>query len=361
MMSPSSTTTEQFGQSVVFDHVTKRYETKEVLHSFDLSIQPGEMICLLGPSGCGKSTILRCLAGFEDISGGNILVNGESVESIPPRARGMGMVFQHYSLFPNMTVLQNVAFGLTIAKVPKDERLDRARKMLATVGLQDLAQSYPEQLSGGQQQRVALARALVLHPSVLLLDEPLSALDAKIRVQLRDEIRAIQQQLGITAIFVTHDQEEALAIADRIAVMHDGRLEQIGTPYELYTSPATPFVADFIGQANRIEATVNDNGDVDVLGSTVPLITPLDSRTEVTAYVRPENIILSPNGPHRVIDSVFLGSFERTIVDVNGTRIISQQPVSERFETGTMVNVSVRPRPVAAKPNGRGSGRSERP
>ncbi len=342
------------GKSVSFTNVVKSYGIKEVLHSFSLQIDPGELICLLGPSGCGKSTILRCLAGFETITHGDITVDGESVVAMPPRERGMGMVFQHYSLFPNMTVLQNIAFGLKVAKVGKKERLERAQRMLNHVGLADFGTRYPNELSGGQQQRVALARALVVNPSVLLLDEPLSALDAKIRVQLRDEIRAIQQKLGITAIFVTHDQEEALAIADRVAVMHDGHLEQIGTPYELYVSPATPFVADFIGQSNKLETRVLPNGMVDVLGFDVPLLRPLDANTPVTVFVRPENVVLrrpdAGNGDHVVHSSMFLGAFERTEVRVGTVSLVSQHAAGERFSPGERVSVEIRPEPVAAEP-----------
>ncbi len=340
------------GESVVFSNVTKSYGNKEVLHSFNFDIKAGEMICLLGPSGCGKSTALRCLSGFESITQGDIRIGGRSVAGVPPQKRGIGMVFQQYSLFPNMNVLDNVAFGLKVKKVPKDERRTKAREMLKIVGLEDYAESFPNRLSGGQQQRVALARALVMNPSVLLLDEPLSALDAKIRVQLRDEIRALQRKLGITAIFVTHDQEEALAVADRIAVMHDGNIEQIGTPKELYLTPATPFVADFVGQSNKIETTVQPNGKVNICGFELPLSTPLPANTLATVFIRPENVLIEHDGQSRfeVSHTSFLGSIERTSVRADNITLVSQHAPMEQYEIGDHVRLTIRPEAVVAEP-----------
>ncbi len=340
------------GESVVFSNVTKSYGNKEVLHSFNFDIKAGEMICLLGPSGCGKSTALRCLSGFESITQGDIRIGGRSVAGVPPQKRGIGMVFQQYSLFPNMNVLDNVAFGLKVKKVPKDERRTKAREMLKIVGLEDYAESFPNRLSGGQQQRVALARALVMNPSVLLLDEPLSALDAKIRVQLRDEIRALQRKLGITAIFVTHDQEEALAVADRIAVMHDGNIEQIGTPKELYLTPATPFVADFVGQSNKIETTVQPNGKVNICGFELPLSTPLPANTLATVFIRPENVLIEHDGQSRfeVSHTSFLGSIERTSVRADNITLVSQHAPMEQYEIGDHIRLTIRPEAVVAEP-----------
>ncbi len=340
------------GESVVFSNVTKSYGNKEVLHSFNFDIKAGEMICLLGPSGCGKSTALRCLSGFESITQGDIRIGERSVAGVPPQKRGIGMVFQQYSLFPNMNVLDNVAFGLKVKKVPKDERRTKAREMLKIVGLEDYAESFPNRLSGGQQQRVALARALVMNPSVLLLDEPLSALDAKIRVQLRDEIRALQRKLGITAIFVTHDQEEALAVADRIAVMHDGNIEQIGTPKELYLTPATPFVADFVGQSNKIETTVQPNGKVNICGFELPLSTPLPANTLATVFIRPENVLIEHDGQSRfeVSHTSFLGSIERTSVRADNITLVSQHAPMEQYEIGDHVRLTIRPEAVVAEP-----------
>ncbi len=244
------------GVSVELIGVVKDYGGHRALDGVDLAIRPGEFVALLGPSGCGKTTALRSLCGLEIIDEGRILVDGDDVAAVPTNKRDFGMVFQAYSLFPHMTALENVEFGLRMRKVPVNQRQPRAVEALDMVGLAHFAGRYAHELSGGQQQRVALARALVTRPRVLLLDEPLSALDAKVRAQLRDEIRRIQTELGITTVFVTHDQEEALAVADRVAVMRDGMIEQIGTPEELYATPSSAFVADFVGLSNRVAAEV---------------------------------------------------------------------------------------------------------
>jgi len=238
----------------------KRFGEVHALRSFDLSVAPGEFVSFLGPSGCGKTTALRIVAGFERPTAGRVLVGNKDVTDVPANRRDMGMVFQAYSLFPNMTACENVAFGLRVRKAPSEQRAKRAAELLDLVGLSAAAGRYPQQLSGGQQQRVALARALAIQPSVLLLDEPLSALDAKVRVQLRDEIRRIQTQLGITALFVTHDQEEALSISDRVVVMSQGQIEQVGSPAEIYGNPRTVFVAQFVGIMNRIPGVVQQGG-----------------------------------------------------------------------------------------------------
>ena len=232
--------------------LSRHYGTVVALDNLDLTVQPGELIALLGPSGCGKTTTLRLLAGLEDADTGHINVAGRDITRLPASKRDMGMVFQAYSLFPHMTVQQNVAFGLRLRKISSAKRDQRALEMLELVDLPTQADRYPHQISGGQQQRVALARALAIEPQVLLLDEPLSALDAKVRAQLRDQIRRIQLEVGITTLFVTHDQEEALAIADRVGVMRAGRLEQLAPPTEVYSRPATSFVAEFVGLSNRL-------------------------------------------------------------------------------------------------------------
>src|SRR6476620_2580842 len=230
------------------------------LQGIDLALEQGEFVSLLGPSGCGKTTALRLVAGFDRADAGRIVVDGRDLTRVPPNKRDMGMVFQAYSLFPNMTAAQNVEFGLRIRGRDKADRRSRVGELLELVGLGHAGDRYPHQLSGGMQQRVALARALAIEPRVLLLDEPLSALDAKVRVQLREEIRRIQLELGITTLYVTHDQEEALAVSDHVAVMYGGVIEQMGTPTEMYTAPATPFVAEFIGTMNRLEGTVVEGG-----------------------------------------------------------------------------------------------------
>ncbi|MFY9626876.1 MAG: ABC transporter ATP-binding protein, partial [Methylocystis sp.] len=237
---------------VEFKGVQRHFGAVTALQGLDMEIHPGELVALLGPSGCGKTTALRLLAGFDRPDAGAITVGGRDVTKVPAHKRDMGMVFQAYSLFPNMSVRQNVAFGLRMRGRAKGDRLTRADELLEMVGLGDAGDRYPYQLSGGQQQRVAIARALAIEPTVLLLDEPLSALDARVRHQLRAEIRQVQQRLGITALFVTHDQSEALSLADRVGVMSSGRLEQIDTPENVYRYPATPFVAEFVGAMNRV-------------------------------------------------------------------------------------------------------------
>jgi putative spermidine/putrescine transport system ATP-binding protein len=241
-------------------HLQKFYGPTHVVKDFSLDVEQGEFVSFLGPSGCGKTTTLRMVAGFETVSEGVIRIDGRDVVNLKPNQRNIGMVFQSYALFPNMTVAQNVGFGLKVAGAPRADAEARVREMLALIGLPEMGGRYPFQLSGGQQQRVALARALAVRPKVLLLDEPLSALDAKIRVSLRDEIRTIQRELGITTIYVTHDQEEALAISDRIVVMHAGVAEQVGDPFEIYNRPATRFVASFVGTLSPLDAVVVDAG-----------------------------------------------------------------------------------------------------
>jgi putative spermidine/putrescine transport system ATP-binding protein len=239
-------------------NVTKQFGDTVVVDNFNLDIEKGEFVSFLGPSGCGKTTTLRMVAGFELPTTGRITLGGVDITDKAPNQRNVGMIFQAYALFPNMTVAQNIGFGLRLRKMSKEEVRGRVEEMINLINLEKHANKYPHQLSGGQQQRVSLARALAIHPEVLLLDEPLSALDAKIRVSLRAEIRAIQKRLGITAIFVTHDQEEALSISDRIVVMNVGEMEQVGTPFEIYNFPKTLFVANFVGSLNNADAEVVD-------------------------------------------------------------------------------------------------------
>src|SRR5579863_8872540 len=264
------------GTSVVLQDLNRAFGATRALDGLSIEMAPGELVALLGPSGCGKTTALRIVAGFEIADTGSVLVDGKDISSVPAAKRDMGMVFQSYSLFPNMNALDNVGFGLRMRKLGAAGRRKKAQELLDMVGLAPQAKQYPHQLSGGQQQRVALARALAIEPRVLLLDEPLSALDAKVRLQLREQIRTLQQRLGTTTLFVTHDQEEELSMADRVGVMRAGRLEQVADPAELYSRPATAFVAEFVGIMNRLPGElgaqpVNGASTVTVLGVTVPV------------------------------------------------------------------------------------------
>ncbi|OHV82409.1 ABC transporter ATP-binding protein [Ensifer sp. LCM 4579] len=314
-------------------NIKKSFGPVQVVHDFDMGIEKGEFVSFLGPSGCGKTTILRMIAGFETPSDGTITIDGKDQGSLKPNQRNIGMVFQAYALFPNMNVHDNVAFGLKVAGASRSEIDTRVKQMLGLIKLDHLADRFPYQMSGGQQQRVALARALAVKPQVLLLDEPLSALDAKIRVSLREEIRQIQQQLGITTVFVTHDQEEALSISDRIVVMNAGRADQIGTPFEIYNTPATRFVASFVGTLNIIEAKVTDPaaGTVMVGDQSVILAEPianLKGGDTISLALRPEagSIAESASGDTSLVGEVestnFLGSVIRTRLRV-GNDLIS--------------------------------------
>ncbi len=355
-------------QAVRLERVTKAYGATQVLHGVDLTIEPGELICLLGPSGCGKTTALRCIAGLETVTSGRVLLGDEDVTGQPVNRRDIGMVFQQYSLFPHLTVAKNVEFGLDMRGVSKPERRVRVGEMLEIVGLSHLAARFPHELSGGQQQRVALARALVTRPRALLLDEPLSALDAKVRVRLREQIRAIQTELGISTVFVTHDQEEALAISDRVAVMDAGRIAQLGTPEELYRRPASAFVADFVGLSNRVDGDLSGSR-VRVRGTELPIIAaPTDSTgvagARVTAYVRPEHVRLvhdgavpsnepavADDGHAVVVSSGFLGAIRRTVVQFgDGSTIAAQHGADAQFRTGDRVAVTFAPEAVTVAP-----------
>jgi putative spermidine/putrescine transport system ATP-binding protein len=304
-------------------NLRRTYGGLNALDGLSLEIAPGEMVVLLGPSGCGKTTALRILAGLDHADDGEVRVGGEDISRVPANKRDMGMVFQAYSLFPHLTVRDNVAFGLRLRGRDRAHRVQRAREMLELVGLAKFEDRYAHELSGGQQQRVALARALAIEPAVLLLDEPLSALDAKVRVQLRDEIRRVQLDVGTTALFVTHDQEEALAIADRVGVMNSGRLDQIAGPIELYARPATQFVAEFVGLSNRVRTQVRD-GHADVLGHRVALLDGSVTQGEGAALVRPESVQVNAaeqndqetNG--RVVSVAFLGPFSRVQCRLTG-------------------------------------------
>jgi putative spermidine/putrescine transport system ATP-binding protein len=324
------------------------------LDELSLTLAPGELVALLGPSGCGKTTALRLVAGLDEATSGRVVFGGTDVTNIGANRRNVGMVFQAYSLFPHMTALQNVMFGLQMRHVGDPERRKRAGDMLELVGLSAFADRYAHQLSGGQQQRVALARALAIQPRVLLLDEPLSALDARVRSRLRDEIRRVQLEVGITTLFVTHDQEEALAIADRVGVMSKGRLEQLGSPTQIYSRPATPFVAEFVGLTNRLPGTVKA-GEVEVRGARLPLVKADTPDGPALALVRPEAVSLVPaadgtNGPltGTVLTVAFLGATSRVTVDLGDRTVLAQMPTSNAAATpaGTRVTLTFRPDPV---------------
>jgi len=338
--------------------IQKRFGEVVAVQNFDLAAEAGEFVSFLGPSGCGKTTTLRMIAGFERPTSGRIVVKGVDITNRAPNQRNVGMVFQSYALFPNMTVADNVGFGLKVRRQPKDQIRKRVGELLELIHLPDKAGRYPWQLSGGQQQRVALARALAIEPQVLLLDEPLSALDAKIRVSLRNEIRAIQRQLGITTVYVTHDQEEALSLSDRIVVMSEGRIEQIGTPFEIYNFPSTGFVARFVGTLNVVSAKVLDPtaGTLEAAGQPIRAAGPISSGhpgDAVTVALRPEIISLGAregmNQLSGVVDDVtFLGSIVRVRIRFSdGSGAISfdtfNNPHLAVPDRGTAVTISFPP------------------
>ncbi|HUW78278.1 MAG TPA: ATP-binding cassette domain-containing protein [Candidatus Nanopelagicaceae bacterium] len=336
--------------------LAKSFGPVTALAGLSIDVAAGELVALLGPSGCGKTTALRALAGLQDLDRGQILVNGRDVTNLNTNKRDMGMVFQAYSLFPHMTALENVEYGLRMRahRTPAAQRRSRSSELLDLVGLASHANHFPHQMSGGQQQRIALARALAISPTVLLLDEPLSALDAKVRTQLRDEIRRIQLEVGTTTLFVTHDQEEALGVADRVGVMKMGVLEQIASPSELYERPRTAFVAEFVGLTNQLPGTVRD-GMIELMGTKVPTLPGSIGSGAGIALVRPESILVEPSesGNARVITASFLGAIARVHLQTkDGASIIAQIPSSDAAEIGAgrNVTISLMSQPVFAKP-----------
>ncbi|MET0476086.1 MAG: ABC transporter ATP-binding protein [Mycobacterium sp.] len=342
------------GVAVELNELTRTYGTVKALDGLNLRIEPGEFIALLGPSGCGKTTALRILAGLDQATSGSVTVDGRDLTSVPANKRDMGMVFQAYSLFPHLTSLENVEFGLKRRGRDKGARAGRASDMLDLVGLSEHAHKYASELSGGQQQRVALARALAIQPRVLLLDEPLSALDAKVRTQLRDEIRRVQLEVGTTTLFVTHDQEEALAVADRVGVMSKGRLEQLAAPADVYANPATPFVAEFVGLNNQVPATVS-SGNAHVLGTELPTLKGSLASGSGTAMVRPESVSVTADdlGSATIKSVAFLGPISRVYVELSDGAVISAQLSSSQakdFTPGQRVAVGVLPTSVLVVP-----------
>jgi putative spermidine/putrescine transport system ATP-binding protein len=338
-------------------NVQKHFGEFTAVENFNLDAERGEFVSFLGPSGCGKTTTLRMIAGFERPTSGSIVVDGTDITNRPPNRRNVGMVFQSYALFPNMTVADNIGFGLRVQRAPKDKIRAKSKELLELIHLPDKGDSYPWQLSGGQQQRIALARALAIEPQVLLLDEPLSALDAKIRVALRREIRGIQRQLGITTVYVTHDQEEALSLSDRVVVMSEGRIEQIGAPADIYNRPATPFVASFVGTLNLIAAQVIEagTGRLSVEGQEVRTSKPIveaGNGGTVTLALRPESLELGEaGGTNRLTgpieDVTFLGSIVRIRFRAGSDTIVSfdtfNDPSVSPPDLGTVVTVSFPP------------------
>jgi putative spermidine/putrescine transport system ATP-binding protein len=330
------------GGGLVLRGVGKTLGGRSIVDGLDLTVAKGELVCLLGPSGCGKTTTLRMVAGFVEPDRGEILIDGRAVTALPPERRPTAMVFQNYALWPHMTVFGNVAFGLKLRRLPKKEVRERVGAALELVGLTHHIDSRPAHISGGEQQRVALARALVLEPQVLLLDEPLSNLDAKLRVRVRDEIREIQQRIGITTVLVTHDQDEALSVADRIAVMNTGRIEQLDTPSGLYDEPRTRFVAGFVGTMNFLPGSVASDGSnasdpsVRVGDVTVPCDQPpvsVDGAGDFGVFgVRPENVVLGAVGAAaRVVREIPRGHFREVILAIDGV----EAPLRSYVPVGT--------------------------
>ncbi len=326
--------------AIEFLDVVKRYGSAKAVDRISFSIERGELVTFLGPSGCGKTTSLRLIAGLELPTEGQVRIAGRDVSRDPASERNVGMVFQSYALFPHMTVLENVAYGPTIRGVAKADARARAHEILDQVGLSGLESRLPSELSGGQQQRVAVARAIVQQPDVLLFDEPLSNVDAKLRRKVRAEIRDLQQRFGLTAVYVTHDQEEALAVSDRIVVMKMGQIAQIGTPSELYERPASAFVADFIGDANLIEGRVADGAF-----RAAHLALPVDAPAgDATATIRPERIRLAPGGAATILSATYLGSRMEYVVRDEDREFLVSRPIAEpRLTAGDPVDLQIDP------------------
>ena len=338
---------------VVLDHVTKRFADVTAVSEFSATLEDGELVSLLGPSGCGKSTLLNMLSGILPVSGGRIYFDDQDVTGMPPEKRGIGLVFQNYALYPHMTVMGNICFPLETQRVPKAERIERANEIARLVHVDMLMNRKPSELSGGQQQRVAIARALVKNPRLLLLDEPLSNLDARLRLEMREEIRRIQQRTGVTTIFVTHDQEEALSISDRIVLMKAGVLQQNDLPQSLYNEPANQFVADFLGNPpiNNLPGTVEDGAFVSADGKArcrLPVLAGVENGRKVNLSVRSESFVLDPDGPMACeVTRVYqMGKEEMAYLRFGGTDFRAYIDSEEGLRKGDAVRLSVKRRGV---------------
>lgn len=330
--------------SLIINQINKNFGDYVALQNIDLTIGPGEFVCLLGPSGCGKTTLLRIIAGLLMSDSGSLELNGKDLANVPARNRGFGIVFQSYSLFPYMTVAENIAYGLKIRNHPKIEINERVKELLSLIKLEHLADRVPAQLSGGQQQRVALARALAVDPALILLDEPLSALDAQVRTELRSELRELQKRLKIPTLMVTHDQEEAMALADKIVCMNVGKIEQVGTAQELYLHPKTRFVAEFMGQSNMLSKDWLSQVTKQALEGTENI------PNNYEACVRPESVKIekNENGNAKVIDVSFLGNLQRLRIDCNNKELLVQtNPEKSEFQNGDIVSISILPQDCA--------------
>ncbi|QQO10421.1 ABC transporter ATP-binding protein [Breznakiella homolactica] len=338
--------------SIQMKDIVKKYGSHTVIPGLDLVIRDGELFTLLGPSGCGKTTLLRAIIGFNTIEGGSIEFDGKPIHHIPTSKRNIGMVFQNYAIFPHMTVAQNVAFGLKNRKVPGNDIQEKVDEILKIVQIHELRDRKPDRMSGGQQQRIALARAIVIHPEVLLLDEPLSNLDAKLRVEMRGAIKDIQHKIGITTVYVTHDQEEALAISDRIAVMNKGIIQQVSDPQTLYQRPANLFVATFIGRSNILDAEISGGSSVTMAGGYTEELTTMDAGASdystVKVSVRPEEFIICHDGPGigaAVADSIFLGSTTHYVADLESgeqVEVIQESETDRILARGAKIKLRIK-------------------
>ena len=336
--------------SIHFQDIVKKYGNNTIIPGLDLDVREGEFFTLLGPSGCGKTTLLRMVAGFNSIEGGTISFNGKVINNIAPSKRNIGMVFQNYAVFPHMTVRENVAYGLENRKIPKKEIKERVDEILETVKITQYADRLPERLSGGQQQRVALARAIVIKPDVLLMDEPLSNLDAKLRIEMRNAIRQIQHEVGITTVYVTHDQEEAMAVSDRIAVMKDGVIQHVSSPKSIYQRPANLFVANFIGRSNTLKAKLTGDALSFANGYSVAYDNLAKREGEdVLVAVRPEEFVIDEKNEAgidaTVMSSVFLGLNTTYFVELyDGTQaeIVEESSISSIIPNGTKVKLGLK-------------------